>query len=276
MLLCLFKVNTFCDDGTDESTKHNPLAPNNQNIYCHYRSTWDVIQSHEDFKDGNNPPGAADKNTKPKFRVVRSGSRRDNVVLVLDLSVSLASDNRIEALRQSARLFIAGVGDGTGVSLVTFQGLAATRVGLREIGDSRDRLDIMAMLPTRDELHGQTSIGAGITEALKVLTGVDIDERTVPGDIPPSGGTIVVITDGEENMKPFINSVVPLVSAAKATVYPIGLSSDASQRLSLLAEPTSGVTFFIDTDEKEVMCNELCVELSNPSKWICFRLLPRN
>ena len=251
-LLFVLQVNTFCDDGDDESTKHNAMAPNSQNIYCQYRSTWDVIQSHDDFKDGNNPPGRIDRNTKPKFNIVRSGSQRDNVVLVLDLSRSLGIENRIDALRQAARLFIAGVGDGTSISLVTFQDSAARRLVLTEIMNSKDRESIMNILPTKDELNGGTSIGAGINKALEVLTNTVIDGTTKPSDIPPSGGTIVIITDGEETVKPYIGSVVPLVSAAKVMVYPIGLGPHAAQNLNLLSEPTSGVTYFVDADEKQV------------------------
>ncbi|XP_062510857.1 calcium-activated chloride channel regulator 1-like isoform X2 [Corticium candelabrum] len=250
-------VNTFCDDGDDESTKHNAMAPNSQNIYCQYRSTWDVIQSHEDFKDGNNPPGPIDRNTKPKFNIVRSGSQKDNVVLVLDLSLSLRIGNRIDALRQAARLFIAGVGDGTSISLVTFQDSAARRLVLTEIMNSKDRESIMNILPTKDELNGGTSIGAGIKEALEVLTGLEIDDTTKPSDIPPSGGTIVVITDGQETAKPYIKSITPLVSAAKVMVYPVGLGPGASQNLSLLSEPTSRVTYFVDTDEKQTSTQKL-------------------
>ena len=249
--LCL-QVNTFCDDGDDESTKHNAMAPNSQNIYCQYRSTWDVIQSHDDFRDGNNSPGPIDRNTKPKFNIVRSGSQRDNVVLVLDLSRSLRVGNRFDALRQAARLFIAGVGDGTAISLVTFQDSATKRLALTEIMNNKDRKNVMKTLPTIDELKGGTSIGAGIKEALEVLTGLEIDDTTKPSDIPPSGGTIVVITDGEETARPYIESMVPLVSAAKVMVFPIGLGPHASTNLNLLAEPTSRVAYFVDTDEKHV------------------------
>ena len=254
-------MNTFCDDGLDESTKHNPEAPNNQNRFCQHRSTWDVITSHDDFKDGRNPAGDLKMDTKPTFRVVRAGSRRDIVVLVLDLSQSLEAENRIESLRQSARLFIAGVGDGTAVSLVTFQGVAARRLGLRTIKDSSDRKILMKMLPTEDELKGKTSIGAGILEALRVLTGKRTNEPINATDIQPVGGTIVIITDGEETEEPYIDSVVPLLSAAKTMVYPVGISRDASKQLAKLSEPNTGMSFHVDTNE-EVISLVLSVCLS--------------
>jgi Mg-chelatase subunit ChlD len=243
-------VNTFCDDGSDKSTKHNPEAPNNQNRICQHRSTWDVITSHEDFKDEKNPPRDKDLRTKPTFRVVRAGSKKDKVVLVLDLSNSLVAENRIDSLRQSARLFIAGVGDGTAVSLVTFQGVAARRLGLRTIKSRSDRKTLMRMLPTEDELEGKTSIGAGILEALRVLTGKGINETINENNITPVGGTIVLITDGEETEEPYINSVVPLLSIAKTMVYPVGISQYASKQLARLAELNTGMNFHVDSNEQ--------------------------
>uniref|UniRef100_T1JJG9 Calcium-activated chloride channel N-terminal domain-containing protein n=1 Tax=Strigamia maritima TaxID=126957 RepID=T1JJG9_STRMM len=78
-------ARTFCDD-TDEY-RHNRHAPNRHNRMCNGRSTWNVITSHEDFKNTNLPNDIL--NTEPNFKIVYEDEA--TISLVLDTSGSMES-----------------------------------------------------------------------------------------------------------------------------------------------------------------------------------------
>lgn len=46
-------MEEFCDKddtSTKSNVRHNSHAPSNQNIRCNYRSAWEVMREHTDFK----------------------------------------------------------------------------------------------------------------------------------------------------------------------------------------------------------------------------------
>ncbi|ELT92396.1 hypothetical protein CAPTEDRAFT_208582, partial [Capitella teleta] len=145
----------FCDDDPNNAkTKHNPDAVTQHNKQCNGRSVWDVINSHEDFKNVN--PAVSISDTKPVFRFVRARSAR--VVLVLDVSGSM-SGLRLDKLLQGCYYFISSIASGcTSVSIVTFSDVARVRHNLVKL-DTITRASLIDKLP--DTIEGYTGIGQG-------------------------------------------------------------------------------------------------------------------
>ncbi|XP_075543070.1 calcium-activated chloride channel regulator 2-like isoform X5 [Dermacentor variabilis] len=78
-------VDSFCNDSVEFA--HNAGAPSPQNALCDGQSTWNVISATSDFRRISGPSPLQPTN----FRVVRSGSRPGRLVLVMDVSASMAA-----------------------------------------------------------------------------------------------------------------------------------------------------------------------------------------
>eukprot|EP00118_Oscarella_pearsei_P002569 m.10908 g.10908 ORF g.10908 m.10908 type:complete len:933 (+) comp22777_c0_seq2:260-3058(+) len=261
-------VDLFCDDSDDASVKHNFEAPNRQNRFCSHRSTWDVITSHGDFKNDANPPGPAQRNTDPMFKIVRKGEHFEDFIFLLDLSLSMASGDKMERLRQAAHFYIATATQGTRIGIVTVQTQGAIRMTLRPVWNVTDRQILSKTLPTKDEAAGDTSIGAGLVRCIELLTGKSNVDTLALSDVPSVGGTVIAITDGEENQRPLISDVRSLVEASGATVHTIALGQSASERLGVLSEDTQGMTFYAEESGLEAntqMLNEALMTVADQS-----------
>ena len=164
----------------------------------------------------------------------------DTYVLVLDISGSMKDDGKIVQLRQAARRFIESASDGAKIGIVLFNTKAYIRTNLLTIGTNADRQTLISSLPGVDEPNDGTSIGAGLLKGVAVLA----NSTATVTDV---GGSIVLVTDGEETSPPYIASVIDDVIAAKVKVYPIGIGSQASTLLGGLARDTGGTPFFADT-----------------------------
>ncbi|XP_042870358.1 calcium-activated chloride channel regulator 1-like, partial [Penaeus japonicus] len=74
-------VTHFCSNAS-----HDTTAPNRQNALCQHRSVWDVILDHEDFANGNNPPGDNTRDVTPKFTFIQPVPTR-YVIVVEDTAI---------------------------------------------------------------------------------------------------------------------------------------------------------------------------------------------
>nr|XP_039256541.1 calcium-activated chloride channel regulator 3A-1-like [Styela clava] len=231
-------VTTFChDDPSDPINNHNKNAPNRQNRQCNGRSTWAVIMDTRDFRgDTINKPNFAIRSTVPNFHVKKPQMER--VVLVMDTSGSMNENGKLEDLRRAARLFIkSSANEGTFVGLVTFDSSASVLKQLTEVqnGDnSRDSL--VRLLPSF--ASGVTAIGQGILAGVQVLS---------HNGQSPEGGYVIVLTDGEENVEPFVDSVKPDVMSKGVILQAIffglvNVNSDSS--LQQLSSETGGDWYY--------------------------------
>nr|XP_039272201.1 calcium-activated chloride channel regulator 1-like [Styela clava] len=239
------QVSTFChDDPSDPMNVHNKEAPNNHNRQCNYRSTWDVIMNSVDFQNGAvNPPNPTIQNTDPSFKVVRPGPKR--IVLIMDISGSMYG-KRLDDLRSASELPISSLlGDGMMLGLVAFSESAVVLQPLTKIGyDDGSREKMIKSLPS--SVNGSTGIGAGILEGIKVLS--------KNGQLP-EGGKLIVLTDGEENAKPFVEDIT--ADAIKSGVVVdsiffglVDVSKDAS--LASLSLQTGGKWYYASTSDQSV------------------------
>ena len=68
-----------------------------------------------------------------------------------------------------------------------------------------------------------------------------------------SGGTLILVSDGKGNSRPYINEVTPTLVQKSVTVHTILISDEAEAKLVKLAADTNGKSFFdsgsIDTTD---------------------------
>ncbi|XP_067845973.1 calcium-activated chloride channel regulator 1-like isoform X1 [Heptranchias perlo] len=216
----LSNVVEFCDDKT-----HNPEAPNMQNKMCNLRSTWDVISKSEDFRNNSLPHNGS---LVPTFTLLQA---KDRVLcLVLDVSGSMGSENRINRLRQAAEIFLLQIIETRShVGIVTFSSSATIQTGLKAIDNDDIRNELVQLLPTL--AGGGTNICAGIQSSFQVLRG---DDSVTNGD------EIVLLTDGKDGR---ISTCFREVEQSGAVIHTIALGPNAAVELEKLSAMTGGLQF---------------------------------
>ncbi|XP_066480671.1 calcium-activated chloride channel regulator 1-like [Tiliqua scincoides] len=213
-------VTQFCD-----KSSHNIQATNMQNKLCNYRSTWEVIMDSADFASSSPiaapPPVPTIFLLQPQERVV---------CLVLDVSGSMNSDNRINRLREAADLFLLQIIEiDSWVGIVTFESSAKIATGLQHIVNYRVRKSLTNYLPTT--AGGGTSICSGVRAGFQVfLTKYNSTE----------GCEIVLLTDGEDSS---IGSCFAEVERSGSKIHTIALGPSAAKELETLADMTGGLKF---------------------------------
>ncbi|KAF8790573.1 Calcium-activated chloride channel regulator like protein [Argiope bruennichi] len=225
----------FCDDG---SHRHNVLAPTKHNAVCNYRSTWDVISSHKDFQKLRTKRDAVTELTETLFRVIQSPKDpTSRYVLVLDVSGSM-NGQPMKLLHSAAtRLVEDRIPDGAFLGLVQFSTDASILRNLTKV-NNETRLQLSRSLPAKDD-GGRTAIGKGLQKAIEVFTN---DNGTA------EGGLIMLITDGEENVLPFIEDVLPEVLEYNVIINAVAFGSEASAKLEHMTAVTGGRGYFFSNN----------------------------
>ncbi|XP_039176966.1 calcium-activated chloride channel regulator 1-like isoform X2 [Crotalus tigris] len=209
-------VTLFCNE-----SNHNMEAPNLQNKFCNYRSTWEVIMNSTDFASSSiiNTPLP-----DPSFTLMQA---RDRVVcLVLDVSGSMRDHDRIARLRQAAEVFILQIIEtGSWVGIVRFQSIASTTIDLQQIVSDKIRQHLVNYLPTI--ANGGTNICAGVRQGFQVISSRNGSTE---------GGEIVLLTDGEDSG---IGSCFSEVESSGSIIHTIALGPSAAKELEMLSTMTA-------------------------------------
>ncbi|XP_058032882.1 calcium-activated chloride channel regulator 1-like [Ahaetulla prasina] len=213
-------VTMFCNE-----SNHNIEAPNLQNKFCNYKSTWEVIMNSIDFASSsiiNTPP------PDPTFTLMQTHDRV--ICLVLDVSTSMRDFNRIARLKQAAELFLLQIIEiGSWVGIVTFHSSATINSGLQQIVSDNIRQNLVNYLPTT--ASGGTNICAGVRQGFQVI-------KTRDGST--EGGEIVLLTDGEDlRMQACFNEV----KSSGSIIHTIALGPSAAKELEMLSTMTGGLKF---------------------------------
>ncbi|XP_013385433.1 calcium-activated chloride channel regulator 1 [Lingula anatina] len=234
----LSNIYTFCDnDASSPNNLHNIEAPSKQNRLCSMKSAWEIMRDHPDFKDGVNPPltdtEVAGLNTTPSFTVVKEGKRR--YVLVLDMSHSMAENNRLINMVKALRDFILyTVSDGSYVGIVRFYYKADILCPMTEITSYEVRLQVVDTL--QPDLFPYTSLGTGLRNGLKALE--NAQDITVPG------ATLVLFSDGDNTLEPDIEMVQPEIVQNQVSVDTVLITKEATDHMIPLAEDTGGTPLY--------------------------------
>ncbi|XP_019622123.1 PREDICTED: epithelial chloride channel protein-like [Branchiostoma belcheri] len=239
----LDKVTGFChsDPEGDPLSYHNREAPNKQNVMCQGQSTWDVMNKHQDFANGANPPRAV-QSTKPDFILLQE-SDFVSIVLVLDVSSSMNGEPLRRLVQVASRFIRSVVSFGTSVGVVTFSSSASIKHRVVSVTSQAVINSLIAALPT--STRGSTCIGCGLRTGVQALEAVG----------PPQGGVLLLVTDGGENQNPRISVVIPELITKRVIVSTIAIGPSADDKLENLAQQTGGSSFVSGTDESTALDN---------------------
>nr|XP_006811202.1 PREDICTED: epithelial chloride channel protein-like [Saccoglossus kowalevskii] len=235
-------ILTFChsDDDKNIEEKHNRLALNKHNTHCRYESTWDVLLRHTDFTENNGTD--VNINVMPSFLVVKEGDLR--IVLILDVSGSMSTQNRFMLMIQASTKYIGyTVPNGTWIGIVEFSTNATILSYLEQVGDLESRQEIISDLPTT--VVEDTCIGCGLEAGIEVLE---------YGGKDPAGGIFLLLTDGRENVAPYISDVIDELVEKEIVVDTIAFSSQADPGLAELSAETGGTAYwYSESDESTAL-----------------------
>nr|XP_006812942.1 PREDICTED: epithelial chloride channel protein-like [Saccoglossus kowalevskii] len=237
-------VTEFCHSNAsgDPFSLHNSMAPNQQNIKCSQRSAWDVMSQSPDFIDGNNPPRYV-LDTTPDFIIVKTSPLR--IVFVLDISGSMSFNNRIGILESLATKFIRYVVPGGHfVGIVEFDSHATVKSNLTEITSSTTREYLVSLIPSYTS--GATCIGCGLLSGIQVLESNGQSAR---------GGILLLISDGQENVSPYINTMKPDLISKGVVVDTVALSGNAED-MTYLSLDTRGIAYLDSENEQSTALND--------------------
>ncbi|XP_077986346.1 calcium-activated chloride channel regulator 1-like, partial [Glandiceps talaboti] len=239
----LESVVHFChgESNDDENSRHNPEAPNDQNDQCRHKSAWEVMDESLDFLNNNPPMNGLD--TTPIFKVVKETEFR--TVLVMDVSGSMSSNNRLELQHQAASKYIGNTLPlNSWVGIVEFGTAAKTLASLTKIVDDETRENLIKLIPTKTS--GSTCIGCGLEEGIEVL------EKSSFGYA--AGGIIFLTTDGAENVRPYIEDVLPDLIAKEVIVDTLAFSNSADPKLVGLSDDTGGrACWYSESDDSTAL-----------------------
>ncbi|XP_063282257.1 calcium-activated chloride channel regulator 1-like [Pelobates fuscus] len=218
----LSSVTEFCD-----ASNHNIEAPSLQNRICNSRSTWDVISNSADIK--STVPGTITNIPEPTFTLLQYKERV--VTLVLDVSGSMAQNNRIGRLYQAAEVFIIQIIEyDSFVGIVQFSGSASVTSQLVQIYNDAQRTKLKALLP--ETANGGTHICSGI------LAGIEVNKKL---DGSSYGTEIILLSDGEDNYDTKL--CFPNILSSGVIIHTIALGPNAAKELEDIAHMTGGLTF---------------------------------
>ncbi|KAL3846504.1 hypothetical protein ACJMK2_017484 [Sinanodonta woodiana] len=266
-------VENFCDNDTVDDFRHLTTIPSAQNVNCDHKSTWEVIREHTDFQ-GRNYAAAKSIDTTPIFNIAYSGSKVR--AFVLDVSGSMADIisssgmPRIAEMKRTAQYIIdVLIQDSSFLGIVSFSSSAQILASLTDIKNDTNRQNLKNTIMSLTT-GGGTGIGLGLLKAkdLFVASGKGTRESE-----------IILITDGEENVAPYIANVTDVLIKAGIVVHTISITQDAQQNLKDLAQATGGtsLTFlekqsvsFIDVFSQVIISGDAIPDTNSPETIISY------
>ncbi|CAD5126860.1 DgyrCDS14888 [Dimorphilus gyrociliatus] len=226
----LRSITKFCNKTGWDGLAHDREAQNPQNRMCNGKSSWEVMNNHQDFENGNNKPIHSEFFRKPEFKIVRAGSLR--IAMVYDVSGSMDGPRLATLQRTVRRLFLSKTIFGAFVGSAEFSTQSIITHNMTRVITDDHRQSLINKIPLR--AIGATCIGCGLQAGLQLLS------QTEDGT---NGGAIIIITDGEENKEPWIREVAEEVLQSGARVFPLVMIQDFSPDLTRLALCSGGRPF---------------------------------
>jgi hypothetical protein len=167
------------------------------------------------------------------------------VALALDRSGSMSGDaggvTKRDKLVEAVEIFVDTMLEGDGLSIVSFDDVVARLLDVTDVGPQppvpgSGRAQAATILSGTDlDPRGLTAIGSAVIEAQDALA----DAQAVAGP-PYDVQSVVVLTDGIENVPPMVNSIGASITA---NTFAIGIGSAnniSTDALNTLTQSTGG------------------------------------
>ncbi|MCU0490910.1 MAG: VWA domain-containing protein [Chloroflexaceae bacterium] len=167
-------------------------------------------------------------------QAIRYGSSHVDVALVIDRSGSMGTA-KMQAARDAAKLLVDLMQLNDMIGVVGFDDRVVTPFPLTTIAlqpvdtraQARQAIDTLFS-------WGGTAIGAGLQTGQAELSS--------RGN-PTNPNSIVLLSDGQENVRPFVDQVLPAIRDAGTVIHTVGLGSDADQAQMLAIAAQTGGTY---------------------------------
>lgn len=163
-----------------------------------------------------------------------------DIALSIDRSGSmgppLASAEKFDAAKNAAAQVVRMMNNGDRIAVTSYSSAATTNFGITTIASDADRNNAITSINAL--VHGGgTSIGGGLLEAQGELLGA----------FPPQPQSIILMSDGQSNVGPFVDPVLD-AGVINATTYTIGFGTPGfdidEDTLQTIASQTGGQYFF--------------------------------
>jgi Common central domain of tyrosinase/von Willebrand factor type A domain len=185
----------------------------------------------------------------------------NSIALVLDRSGSMSanaggSSTRTSLLKSAVGVFATLMRTTDEIGIVSFDDVAATLLSMTP--QSAGLVQVITLLVGNLlDPRGSTGIGLGIQQGNAVLAGGN----------PAFNKAMLVLTDGNENVHPFINELSPGTVSNKTFAIGFGLPADVSTTvLNQITHNTNGdlvVTGNITTEEQRFLLTKYFVQVLN-------------
>lgn len=220
----LQSISEFCTENT-----HNMEAPTMQNRMCDCHSTWDIIKNSSDIY--LSPPKNDSSLPEPVFSLLRYRERA--ITLLIDVSGSMATNNRLWRVHQAADIFLTeAIALGTYVGLVEFSLYPYTQSELRQIKNDSDRETLKSSFPTTASTYGSDF-------CIAIQKAFEVNKKLYES---LDGTEIVFLADGYDLQ--ISSTCFPAIKSSGAIIHTISLSSGAPKDLEEIADMTGGLKYF--------------------------------
>ena len=157
-------------------------------MLCGEKSVWEIMQMHEDFRDGNNPPSANSTPPEVDFRVVKAAT--DRFFFLLESTATMRQQQRWDFVSNSIRKFI------------NWDAPTGIQVGIGHFGSAyrtdRNLTTVPASLLGRGELANLPPIADNVFETDKSWR-FGLDGALTSLGPMAAGATVIWVTGNSEN-----------------------------------------------------------------------------
>lgn len=204
-----YTLNELCT-----AANHDPDGDTYQQ-HVHGVSAWETVAAHPK-RSANAPAGLpVDAPPAPQAVAFQDGFGGLRVVLLLDRSGSMASQQRLDFAKSGGSAFVGRLQDGDGVGVASFACTTSVDFPLTSIAGNATRAAARSAINSLSAA-GSTNIGGGLLEALGSLTS---QSKRSCNEI------IVLLSDGDHNCGTAPATVIPQLQQEGVTVITVGVGS---------------------------------------------------
>lgn len=176
---------------------------------------------------------------------------RANLVLLVDVSGSMAPEDRLPLLKNGFRMLVENLAPDDTISIVTYASGSDIRLPPTKVADKAKIIAAIDSLNAGGSTHG----AAGITDAYKVAEG-SFDKAAVNRVILATDGDWNVGITNRNELKSFIERKRD--SGIYLSILGVGMGNHNDQLMQTLAQNGNGVAAYIDTlnEARKVLVDE--------------------
>lgn len=176
-------------------------------------------------------------------------------VIVLDRSGSMSSDGKMDAAKNAASAFVDFLNDGDAIGVVSFANVATNDFSLKRITTDTVRSDAISVINGLTP-GGTTALGMGVSWADGMISSFpDLD--------PSDQKSMVLLSDGWENVAPYWADVAPTITDVVIHTVALGEGADTAL-LQSIAGSKHGQYFYVDVNPPSLAASAASLSAGPP------------